>query len=77
MSVYRPKGSPYFHFDFQWRGDRFYGSTKRTNRREAEAVERAERERAKLEAGADFRPVTSGRLTNACQFDMLLSGPGS
>src|ERR1700736_1961820 len=47
MSVYRPKGSPFYQFDFWCRGHRFHGSTKRTNRREAEAVEREERERAK------------------------------
>jgi integrase len=50
MSVYRPKGSPFYQFDFQWRGHRFHGSTKRTNRREAETIERAERERAKQQA---------------------------
>lgn len=61
MSVYRPKGSPFYQFDFQWRGHRFHGSTKRTNRREAEAVERAERERAKQQAaltGADAAVLT-------------------
>jgi integrase len=47
MSVYRPKGSPYYQYDFQCRGHRFHGSTKCTSRREAEAVERAEREKAK------------------------------
>lgn len=47
MSVYQPKGSPFYHYDFQWRGHRFHGSTKATSRREAERVERAERERAK------------------------------
>lgn len=47
MSVYRPKGSPFYHFDFQVGGHRFHGSTKRTSRREAEAVERVERDRAK------------------------------
>jgi integrase len=47
MSIYKPKGSPFFHFDFQWRGNRFHGSTKRTNRREAEAVEKLEIEQAK------------------------------
>jgi integrase len=51
MSVYRPKGSPFYQFDFQWRGRRFHGTTKQTSRREAERVERDERERAKkLEA---------------------------
>jgi integrase len=52
MSVYKPKGSPFYHFDFQWRGARFHGTTKRTNRREAEAVEKAERDRAKQAAAA-------------------------
>lgn len=47
MSVYKPKGSPYYQFDFQLRGHRFHGSTKRTNKREAEAVESAERDAAR------------------------------
>ena len=47
MSIYKPTGSPFYHFDFQWRGHRFHGSTKCTSKREAEAFERAERERAK------------------------------
>lgn len=47
MSVYRTARSPYWHFDFQWRGHRFHGSTKATNKREAEKVETAEREKAK------------------------------
>src|SRR5215470_10471018 len=47
MSVYKPKGSPYYHFDFQVRGCRFCGSTGCKDRRQAEAVERSERERAK------------------------------
>lgn len=59
MSIYRPKGSPFYHYDFQWRGDRFYGSTKRTNRREAETVERAERDKAKQRAAASLAASTS------------------
>ncbi|BAQ17442.1 tyrosine-type recombinase/integrase [Methyloceanibacter caenitepidi] len=47
MSVYRPKGSPFYHYDFQMRGRRFHGSTRCKSRREAEAVERGEREQAK------------------------------
>src|SRR5262249_33656401 len=39
--------SPYWTYNFQIHGHRFYGSTKKTTRREAEAVERAEREKAK------------------------------
>jgi integrase len=46
MSVYRIKKSPFYHFDFQLGGHRFHGSTKCTTRREAEAVERKEREQA-------------------------------
>jgi integrase len=53
MSVYKPKGSPFYQFDFWWRGSRFHGSTKCTNEREAKAVERAERDRAKQRAAAD------------------------
>jgi integrase len=47
MSIYRPKDSPFYHFDFECRGHRFYGSTKQTSRRKAEAVECEEREKAK------------------------------
>jgi integrase len=62
MSIYRPKNSPYYHFDFQWRGRRFYGSTQRTSRREAETVERAERERAKQRAAQSLAASTSLQL---------------
>jgi AP2 domain len=45
MSVEKRKDSPYWRFDFQYRGHRFRGSTKTADRREAEAVERAERKK--------------------------------
>jgi hypothetical protein len=47
MSVYKPKGSTFYHFDFEWRGNRFHGSTKCTSSREAERFERLERERVR------------------------------
>jgi integrase len=49
VSVYKNRDgrSPYWHFDFQIKGHRFHGSTKQTAKREAEAVERQEREKAK------------------------------
>jgi hypothetical protein len=47
VSLYKPKGWPYWQFDFWCRGHRFLGSTKCTSRREAEKVEAAEREKAK------------------------------
>ena len=53
MSVWKPKGSPYYHFDFQMRGSRFFGTTKCSDRRQAEAVERSEREKAKAVSKSD------------------------
>lgn len=50
MSVYKPKGSPYFHFDFQFRGQRYYGSTNCAGRRAAEQFEARERQRVALPA---------------------------
>lgn len=55
MSVYRPKNSPFYHFDFVVRGHRFHGSTGSADRRQAEAVERAEKKRVK-ESAAAARP---------------------
>jgi Meiotically up-regulated gene 113 len=48
MSVYKDKDgrSPYWHYDFQINGRRFHGSTKTRTERDAEAFERAVRERA-------------------------------
>jgi integrase len=62
MSVYRKSNSPFYHFDFWQGGYRFHGSTKRTNRREAEAVERAERERAKQRAAAALSSSASLKM---------------
>jgi integrase len=59
MSVYKPKGSPFYQYDFECRGHRFHGSTKRTSRREAEAVERAERDQAKQRLAETQTATTS------------------
>lgn len=58
MSVYKSKKSPYYRFDFKIGGHRFHGSTKRRTQREAEAVERDERERAQKQV-ADMRDVST------------------
>lgn len=50
MSVYKPTGSPYFHFDFQFRGKRYYGSTGCAGKRAAEQFEARERQKASLPA---------------------------
>jgi integrase len=36
MSIYKPRRSPFYHYDFQYKGQRFAGSTEITTRREAE-----------------------------------------
>lgn len=47
MSVYKHKDSPFYHFDFQFKGTRFHGSTGCTSKRDAEAFERDKRDRTK------------------------------
>ena len=60
MSVYQPKNSPYFHFDFQVRGSRFHGSTRCRNKRQAQQIEKAERDKARERLKGDRRAL---RLT--------------
>jgi integrase len=59
MSVYRHKDSPFYHFDFQFKGTRFHGSTGCTSKREAEAYERVERDRAKQQVKSAASPVST------------------
>jgi integrase len=62
VSIRRDSRSPFWQYNFQIRGRRFFGSTKQTTRREAEAVERHERERAKLLIAQAEHARTSLRL---------------
>jgi integrase len=62
VSVYKDSRSPYWRFDFQIGGHRFFGPTKRTTKREAEAVERVEREKAKRHVAQARIAATSLRL---------------
>lgn len=50
MSLYQPKGSPYWHYDFQYKGRRYYGSTGCVKKTAAKEVEKREREKAALPA---------------------------
>jgi integrase len=50
MSVYKPKKSPFYHYDFQHRGIRFAGSTGCASKRDAEAFERAKKDEAHVQA---------------------------
>lgn len=62
MSVYKRKDSGVYHYDFQYRGIRFHGSTGETERGRAQRVERQERERAKTAYAAQKR-IDQGILT--------------
>jgi integrase len=62
MSVYKDPRSPYWQFDFQWRGHRFHGSTKARTRREAEKVEKVEFEKARQHVEQTEAARTSLRL---------------
>jgi integrase len=59
MSVYKHKDSPFYHYDFQFKGDRFHGSTGCTNKREAETFERLERDRAKQQVKRSSSTVST------------------
>ena len=56
MSLYQPKGSPFWHYDFQWKGGRFHGSTRETSKRRAQAVE--DHEKLKAKTGTNQREAT-------------------
>lgn len=62
MSVYKPKKSSTYLFDFWWKGRRFHGSTGCKGKREAERFEAAERLNA--ESGKKSRPPIT--LDEAC-----------
>lgn len=65
MSVYLPKKSPYWAYDFQLKGRRYHGSTGVETRRAAEQVERNIRVKAALgeldDAGDMTLDVAAGR----------------
>lgn len=69
MSVYLPKNkSPFYAYDFQFRGERFHGSTGCTTRREAEQVEKAKRAEARQQARANPRqPIASLKIDVAAE----------
>jgi integrase len=62
VSLFNPPRSPYWHFDFWHKGHRFHGSTETANRREAEKIEAAEREKAKATIAQLAKAKTSLRL---------------
>jgi integrase len=66
MSVHKPKGSPFYHYDFWHRGHRFCGSTKTASKREAEQIEKQAREDAKRHVKQQAAVATSLALNDVC-----------
>ena len=59
MSLYKPKNTPYWHFDFQLSGVRFYGSTGTANKGKARLIEAQRRNNAASGGGIRKRhPMT-------------------
>lgn len=55
MSVYKPKGTKYWHYDFQFKGQRFHGSTGTEQKSAAQAFERNKRVKLATEGPAAIR----------------------
>lgn len=55
MSLYKSAKSPFYIYDFQINGRRFFGSTKARNKKDAEAVERDLKAKAKAEIEQEKR----------------------
>ncbi|HKG84491.1 MAG TPA: site-specific integrase [Beijerinckiaceae bacterium] len=53
MSIYKPQGSPFYHYDFQVKCRRFHGSTGCRTKSEAKDVERYRRDEAKAIVAAE------------------------
>jgi integrase len=68
MSVYKRPTSPFFHYDFRYKGQRFHGSTGCANERDAAAFEREEKEKVKR-AGIKPQKLRAVQMTigQACQ----------
>jgi integrase len=62
VSTWKPKNSPYYQFDFVWKGQRYYGTTGCRTKRDADAYEARERQKAIL-GGQQRPPIT---LDEAC-----------
>lgn len=58
MSLYKPKNSPYWHFDFQLKGVRFHGSTGTANKSAAVQIMARERTEAAVTGGRKRKPMT-------------------
>lgn len=55
MSTYKSAKSPFYSYDFQLHGRRFHGSTKARNKKDADAVERQLKAKARADIDAEQR----------------------
>lgn len=74
MSVYKSKRSPFYSFDFEVRGHRFYGTTKCRTRREAERFEELERKRALAQVKAQKHAAVSLDIDSVADRFWLANG---
>jgi len=65
MTIYRVKGSPYFHFGFMYKGVRYRSTTGTMNRQQAKTIERAKRE--KVEIANPRQPLPSTQIESPRQ----------
>jgi integrase len=65
VSVYKPKKSPHWQYDFVYQSRRFYGSTGQTTKRRALEVEQAKR--LAVAKGEADRPATAMTIDEAAQ----------
>ncbi|MEM6493899.1 MAG: site-specific integrase [Pseudomonadota bacterium] len=70
MSVYKPKKSNIWQYDFQFKGNRYHGSTGCTNKRDAQRYEAEERRKAAL--GEEVKPSIT--IDEACGAWYLAKG---
>lgn len=57
MSLYQPKNSRFWQYDFVWQGERVSGSTRETSKRRAQAVEDAKKLEVKTSTGKPQRTL--------------------
>jgi integrase len=61
MSVYKHEKSSFYHFDFQYKGRRFHGSTRETALAAAKRIEADERQKAIAETAIEAREIARGK----------------
>ncbi|HEY1863614.1 MAG TPA: tyrosine-type recombinase/integrase [Roseiarcus sp.] len=61
MSVYKHKKTPFYHYDFQYKGHRFHETTGTASLAAAKRIEAAERQKAAAEIAIQAREIAAGK----------------